>query len=494
MARVVGNVSGSGEATADGAALNSEFIDFPEATVGEQLALVKFSNVFGGGPGQAPADKTVAKGWLVLSMDTASGNARSPDTASVYTMKQNWTTSTLHSSFGPDANGVALQPWEGDVSEALDNQTGRVSGSEVWFDVTEYLEGARLNPSTDYGMAVVARDTDGWQMFFNGATDAAVRPRLVIASQTGAAGAQGDYNSDTFIDAADYVSWRKLNGGNEAAYNTWKQNFGMTGGASGPTGPATVLNYDLNGTVAAATNVSQQATKVAAGATSLPLTIGPGVAGAGLNHGFAANNWTNVTADGGTIDLNRAVAMGDYFQFGLTLDGSHEASLSEVDLSLRRSATNGPMNFELQVSLDGFATAGTTVSNFQYLGRTSGSAADPNPVLTDEFRYMTNDTGGRPDAVSAPSDPIPSIDLTSLGILQDIAPGTTVTFRLYAWNNGSTGAANSNTVGMRVNGPRIWGFVTPAAGSSANVPEPASGLMAVMLVAMAGLSRRQRRD
>jgi glucose/arabinose dehydrogenase len=41
---------------------------------------------------------------------------------------------------------------------------------------------------------------------------------------------QGDYNSDGFVDAADYVVWRKTNGTSEG-YETWRANFGTTLGS-----------------------------------------------------------------------------------------------------------------------------------------------------------------------------------------------------------------------------------------------------------------------
>jgi hypothetical protein len=41
---------------------------------------------------------------------------------------------------------------------------------------------------------------------------------------------EGDYNGDGGVDAADYVWWRKNDGGNPAGYNTWRANFGATGG------------------------------------------------------------------------------------------------------------------------------------------------------------------------------------------------------------------------------------------------------------------------
>jgi hypothetical protein len=46
---------------------------------------------------------------------------------------------------------------------------------------------------------------------------------------------QGDHNSDGSVNAADYVTWRKTDGGNETGYTQFRQNFGMTGGG----GPAT---------------------------------------------------------------------------------------------------------------------------------------------------------------------------------------------------------------------------------------------------------------
>ncbi|MEX2307388.1 MAG: hypothetical protein WD738_07335 [Pirellulales bacterium] len=43
---------------------------------------------------------------------------------------------------------------------------------------------------------------------------------------------QGDFNNDGFVDAADYVHWRK-NDGTPEGYNGWRAHFGQTGGAGG---------------------------------------------------------------------------------------------------------------------------------------------------------------------------------------------------------------------------------------------------------------------
>jgi hypothetical protein len=49
----------------------------------------------------------------------------------------------------------------------------------------------------------------------------------------GSAAPPGDYNGDNVVDAADYAEWRKTIG-TPAAYDTWRANFGATGGPSGP--------------------------------------------------------------------------------------------------------------------------------------------------------------------------------------------------------------------------------------------------------------------
>jgi hypothetical protein len=497
MARVLGNMSPDAEQTVDGSTITGgSFLDFPEPGTREQMALVKFDDVFGSGTDQAPADKPVAKGWLVITSSNSSINARSPDIFDVHIMNTPWNTSTLHSSFGATPG---LQTTEGEISEALDldnRPIGRVSGSEIWYDVTEYLEQVRNNPSSDNGLAIIAKGTDGWEVLFNGATDASTRPRLVVASQISSnAPGGGDFNNDGNVDGADYVMWQKTNSGDTGAYNTWKENFGSSGGGpSEPEQPDVVANYDLVGIMGSV--ATAPATRTGEGVTGLPLSRGAGVAAGGLTNGFSASNWTNTAADGGTVDRARAIANNDYFQWGFTLDSNHTASLSETEISSRRSAINSPSNYELQVSLDGFATAGIVVESFTYFGRVSGNAPTPNPALTDPFYYMSGTltgSGGRPDTVTTPSDPFPTVDLSDIPQLQDIAPGTTVTFRLYAWNDGQAGSANSNTVGFRMTGPRILGSVTSISGSGGVVPEPTSALMVGIVSVVIALGRRPRR-
>ncbi|MFO0788603.1 MAG: hypothetical protein U0805_04040 [Pirellulales bacterium] len=240
---------------------------------------------------------------------------------------------------------------------------------------------------------------------------------------------------------------------------------------------ATIVDYNLTGLTTTAPTTTP-ATTVAAGVTADPLSRGPGINPAGLTNGFSSDNWTNVAADTGTIDKARAISMGDFYQWAITVDATHTVSLSGFDTNLRRSAVDAPMNFELQYSFDNFATAGTTAAQFMYLGRSSGTA----PGTVTPFQWMTTDTPGQGNG-----NAIQQQNLSSVAGLQNIAPGSTVAFRLYAWGSGSANAANSNTVALgRTQGPLLSGTITEVV-----VPEPAS-LTLCLVGAIAAWSLRRR--
>ena len=120
-------------------------------------------------------------------------------------MLRPWDTTSLHSSFG-SVNG--LQVGEGDISPALDSKDGIIRGAEVWFDVTDYLEGVR-NGATDNGIAILTTGTaDGWQIHTNGSLTENARPRLVVFSGNVAStvGLSGDYNSNGIVDGRIHIS------------------------------------------------------------------------------------------------------------------------------------------------------------------------------------------------------------------------------------------------------------------------------------------------
>jgi len=174
------------ERTEDGSVLDQTFLDgvvFTD-TAGntsspDDLALVKFDNVFGTEPGQAPTDVPVARAWVVITTGDTSLSARTNGLYSAYAMLRPWDTTSLHSSFGA-VNG--LQIGDGDIGPALDSNEGFIRGAEVWFDVTDYLEGVRTG-TADYGVAIRANGTgDGWQIHANGSITLDARPRLVVCS------------------------------------------------------------------------------------------------------------------------------------------------------------------------------------------------------------------------------------------------------------------------------------------------------------------------
>jgi hypothetical protein len=237
-----------------------QFLDGPQfpaddvtgvANSQDVFALLKFGSVFGAGANQAPTDVPVARAWVALSSGTASGAAISNGEWAIHKVLRNWDSTTLHTDFGTRAG---LQVSDGDISEALDTQIGMIYGSEVWFDVTSYLESVRTG-ATDNGIAVLTTNTaDGWQIHLNGSPspNEALRPRLIVASGNVAIvnpSVPGDYNDNGVVDGADYVLWR--NGGplqnevdtpgtvNAADYTAWRARFGNTsGGGGGPLGAA----------------------------------------------------------------------------------------------------------------------------------------------------------------------------------------------------------------------------------------------------------------
>ncbi len=237
---------------------------------------------------------------------------------------------------------------------------------------------------------------------------------------------------------------------------------------------ATLASYSLAG-VPNSPVASVAASPAPAGIVTVDLTRGPGVNAAGLTNGFSADGWNRATPS-----LETAVTNGDYFQFGLSVAPGYVSSLSTVDLALRRSAVNSPMNMQLQASLDDFATPGIVISSFNYFGRTSGTApVDP----IEPYAYMTADVPGRPNGTTSPGDPIPTVDLSAFAELQNLPGGTSVAFRLFAWGNASTASTNTLALGRMI-GPEIGGTVSV-------IPEPTSAALACGL-AIVGLAIRRR--
>ncbi|MBM4024491.1 MAG: hypothetical protein FJ280_03685 [Planctomycetes bacterium] len=174
------------ERTEDGAALNQTFLDGVQfsdvagnTSSPDDLALLKFADVFGSEPNQVPPNVPVTKAWVVITTGDTNANARSVGPYAAYPMLRPWDVTSLHSSFGA-VNG--LQGSDGDIGPVLASLYGFIRGAEVWFDVTAYLEGVRTG-AADYGVSLQANGTaDGWQIHTTGSTTPDARPRLVVYS------------------------------------------------------------------------------------------------------------------------------------------------------------------------------------------------------------------------------------------------------------------------------------------------------------------------
>ncbi len=248
------------------------------------------------------------------------------------------------------------------------------------------------------------------------------------------------------------------------------------GFGSGMAEAAVVLDYDLS-TVPNVAVPSAAATTVAAGITATDLTRGSGVVAANLTSGFSSNDWATTAAS-----RQNAIDTDEFYQFGFTVIPGGSVSLEQLEVALRRSAIAAPMNYEWQYSLDGFTTAGNTITvagspyystgAFTYFGRSSGTGG-----IADNFNYMSTDV-----PTQGNGNQMPPLDLTGIADLQSIAAGSTVDFRLYAWGDGTGAPTNTVAVG-RVLGPRLSGVA---------VPEPASVMwVGGAMLALAVFSRRR---
>jgi hypothetical protein len=227
----------SDDVTTDGLTLNQSFLDGADFNSNDIASFIKFDNVFGAGANQSPTDVPVAKAWMVLTVGDESTAAGSPGDWHAHALKKDWNTSSLYSDFDMGFNPEKPTDRLGaDISPTLDTISGVNLGSELWFDVTSYLEGVR-NGAADYGVAILAGTPDGIQIHMNGSALAEARPRLVVASgmiPVIGPDLDGDYNSDGVVDAADYTVWR--DGGSpdstQAGYDLWANNYGATAGGS----------------------------------------------------------------------------------------------------------------------------------------------------------------------------------------------------------------------------------------------------------------------
>lgn len=209
-----------------------------------------------------------------------------------------------------------------------------------------------------------------------------------------------------------------------------------------------ILGWEFSGN--AGNESSVNATTQNLGGSPVAVTRGGGLTASTLSNGFSSSGW-NV---GGT--LSSAQTDGDYLQLSFVVPTGSLVSLSAIDANFRRSASGtGPNTFLWQYDIGGgFFDIG---SSFTYTGTLDSGEAQP------------------------------TVDLSGIGALQNLASGTNVSLRLL-------GAGATNTGATFALG-RLPGDDLALSGTVVSVPEPASlalcGIASMTYVAV-GWSRRRR--
>jgi trimeric autotransporter adhesin len=174
-------------------------------------------------------------------------------------------------------------------------------------------------------------------------------------------------------------------------------------------------NNTLSGVTAGSLNATTNNTNL----NTAVLSRGAGITASSLTGGYASNNW---------VGASQAIAITNnlYYQCTITANSGFQASLSTLDFKLRRSGS-GPNAYIWRYSIDG--------TNFTDIGSSV-------PFTT----------------TTATGDVQPQINLSAIAALQNVASGTTITLRLYAWGGAAAGTLAFGT--GNVNSLAIGGTVT----------------------------------
>lgn len=179
-------------------------------------------------------------------------------------------------------------------------------------------------------------------------------------------------------------------------------------------------------------------TQTATGVSVVGLTRGPGLAlgGTAFNNAWGASGWA-VTGGPGAQTRANATTNGKFISFSLTVASGYTMSLETIDPIRYQRDGNGPTSGALEYAVG------------------SGAFATVSPAIA----YST----GQGQSVSA-------ISLSGIAALQNLAEGTTVTFRLINWggtnqNDGGRWAFNNGIANG--NDLAINGTIVPAPGAIA---------------------------
>jgi hypothetical protein len=192
--------------TTDGALIDGAFIDGANAaqTSPDDLALIKFNNIFASQGGTVPDNATILSAKLIVDSTSASfsANVDTGGNFGVHQLLQDWTTATLHSEFG--TNG--LKESDGEIGPLLDVSGAVIADSRASFDVLAAVE-AWQDGEPNFGLSIQAETTDnGWSILWLGSSSP---PQLVIEYAEGSVGTEGDFDGDGDVDGRDFLAWQR---------------------------------------------------------------------------------------------------------------------------------------------------------------------------------------------------------------------------------------------------------------------------------------------
>jgi hypothetical protein len=145
--------------------------DDPAGTGQDNIALLRFDNIFGVGPGQIPAGSVISSATLFYTVSNT-GNA-----GNVYESLVDWTEATAWDDFsGAGSPGVQANEYANLVASAA-------GGSATTFavDVTASVARWSANVSTNKGWVILPTASDGVEFRSSEyAANVAIRPRLVV--------------------------------------------------------------------------------------------------------------------------------------------------------------------------------------------------------------------------------------------------------------------------------------------------------------------------
>ncbi|MDB6071208.1 MAG: peptidase papain, partial [Verrucomicrobiales bacterium] len=190
------NVTTPANVTTNGNTLTTpQYLDGPAAASADDQLLIQFNGLFGPDPGQIAVKPTleIQRAVLRLTTNTASSvNAVSPGPADVHQMLVPWFTMDESNTptFPAFSDFKALtDPVEtvgdgptiddGEIGPILDSRYGLYHFTSNGFDVTQAVR-AWAAGEPNHGLNVQMSSSDGWQIYFPGATLQEARPELYI--------------------------------------------------------------------------------------------------------------------------------------------------------------------------------------------------------------------------------------------------------------------------------------------------------------------------